>query len=204
MIGVVRDSKYHALSESPQPYFYVPLRQHFQGDTGVALHVRSAGGAAQIAGDVRRALLAIDPQQPAPLLVTLADYIGESYFTEQVAAELLAVLAALALLLASIGLYSLIAFGVTVRRQEIGVRMALGAASADILRLIVGEGVRMAVAGVAAGLLLALVGARALAALLFGVSAVDLPSLLGATPSSASSRSWRATSPRAPPRRSIR
>ena len=181
VVGVARDSKYHALNESPQPYFYVPLRQHFRGDTGVALHVRSTGNPAQIASDVRRALGAIDPQQPAPVMTTLADYISESYFTEQMAAELLAVLAALALGLASIGLYSLIAFGVSVRRQEIGVRMALGAASADILRLIVGDGMRMALAGVGAGLLLALVGARALAALLFGVSAIDLPTLAGAT-----------------------
>jgi ABC-type antimicrobial peptide transport system permease subunit len=83
----------------------------------------------------------------------------------------------LALTLASIGLYSLVAFGVSARRKEIGVRMALGAASSDILRLILAEGAGMAAAGVVAGGILAAAGARALGSLLFGVGPIDLPTI---------------------------
>jgi putative ABC transport system permease protein len=155
----------------------VPLHQRFGAGTGVALHVRSAGDAAQVTASVRRELQAIDPAMPPPLTVTFVDYMGAAYFAQRTAALLLGVLAVLALALASVGLYSLVAFGVSRRRQEIGVRMALGAASTDILRLILAEGARMAAAGVAAGALLAVAGTRALGSLLFGVSPLDLPTL---------------------------
>ena len=179
IVGMVETTRYHSLSEGPQPYFYVPLRQRFGASTGVALHVRAAGDpdAAPITASVRRELQAIDPAMPPPLMVTFVDYMGAAYFTQRTAALLLGVLAVLALALASVGLYSLVAFGVARRRQEIGVRMALGAASKDILRLVLVEGARMAAAGVAAGVLLALAGTRALGSLLFGVSPMDLPTL---------------------------
>jgi len=108
-----------------------------------------------VTASVRRELQAIDPAMPPPLTVTFVDYMGAAYFAQRTAALLLGVLAVLALALASVGLYSLVAFGVSGRRQEIGVRMALGAASPDILRLILAEGARMAEAGVAVGALLA-------------------------------------------------
>jgi len=183
---MVETTRYHTLSEGAQPYFYIPLRQRFGAGTGVALHVRAAGekGAVplfpdlvQITASVRREVQAIDPAMPPPLTVTFVDYMGAAYFAQRTAALLLGVLALLALALASVGLYSLSAFGVSRRRQEIGVRMALGAASSDILRLILAEGARMAAAGVAAGALLALAGTRALRSLLFGVSPIDLPTL---------------------------
>ena len=192
IVGMVETTRYHSLSEGAQPYFYVPLRQRFGAGTGVALHVRVAENSAekgavpgrrffrdpaQVTASVRRELQAIDPAMPPPLTVTLVDYMGAAYFAQRTAALLLGVLAVLALALASVGLYSLVAFGVSTRRQEIGVRMALGAASTDILRLILAEGARMAAAGVAAGALLALAGTRALGSLLFGVSPIDLPTL---------------------------
>jgi putative ABC transport system permease protein len=177
IVGMVETTRYHTLSEGAQPYFYVPLHQRFGAGTGVALHVRSAGDPAQVTASVRRELQAIDPAMPPPLTVTFVDYMGAAYFAQRTAALLLGVLAVLALALASVGLYSLVAFGVSRRRQEIGVRMALGAASTDILRLILAEGARMAAAGVAAGALLAVAGTRALGSLLFGVSPLDLPTL---------------------------
>ena len=207
IVGMAETTRYHTLSEGAQPYFYVPLRQRFGAGTGVALHVRVAqnpasekgavplfrrlfpekgvrplfpdvtGDPAQVTASVRRELQAIDPAMPPPLTVTLVDYMGAAYFAQRTAALLLGVLAVLALVLASVGLYSLVSFGVSRRRQEIGVRIALGAASADILRLILTEGARMAAAGVAVGALLALAGTRALGSLLFGVSPIDLPTL---------------------------
>ena len=180
IVGLVETTRYHALNEAAQPYFYAPLRQRFGAGTGVALHVRGIGAAEQATAGVRRELQAIDPAMPPPLMVTLVDYMGASYFAQRSAALLLGVLAVLALALASVGLYSLVSFGVSMRRQEIGVRMALGAASSDILRLILAEGARLAFAGVAAGAVLALASARALGSLLFGVSPADVPTLLAA------------------------
>jgi putative ABC transport system permease protein len=173
IVGVVRTTKYHALSETPQPYVYLSLWQRFTANTGVALHVRTTGDPLGAAAALRGALQAIDPQMPPPLLVTMADYIDASYFVNRTAAALMAVLGALALALSSLGLYSLLAFSVASRRQELGVRVALGAAAGDIVRLVVGEGARMAAAGVGAGCVLAFAGTRALRSLLFGVSPVD-------------------------------
>ncbi len=178
VVGVAATTKYHALAEAPQPYFYVPLRQSFRANTGLAIHVRAAGDVGTLSGEVRTALQSLDPRLPPPLMTTLSEYIGASYFAQRVASMLLGVLAGLALLIASVGLYSLIAYGVTARRQEIGVRLALGASAPDILRMVVGQGARLTAAGVAAGVGLALAGARTLATLLVGVAPADLPTLV--------------------------
>ncbi|HTK29037.1 MAG TPA: ABC transporter permease [Vicinamibacterales bacterium] len=180
IVGVVRTTRYHTLAEAPQPYFYLPLEQHFSASTGVALHVRTSGDPLAVAGAVRAGLVQADAGMPTGPFVTLADYMGASYFAARTAAMLMGVLAALALALASIGLYSLIAFDVSARRQELGVRVALGAASADIIRLVVFGGARTAAWGIAAGCVLALAGTRALGALLFGVSPLDAPTLAAA------------------------
>jgi predicted permease len=180
IVGMVKTTKYHQLAEPPQPYFFLPLWQHFNASTGVALHVRAAGDPQALAATVRRELQAIDPAMPPGLFVTLADYMGASYFVQRTAAILMGVLATLALILASVGLYSLIAFGVSARQQELGVRVALGAGSGDIVRLVVAEGARMAAWGVAAGCVLAALGTRTLGSLLFGIGALDLPTLAAA------------------------
>jgi predicted permease len=181
IVGVVKTTKYHALSEPPQPYFYLPLAQHFNASTGIALHVRTAGDPLAIASLVRRELLRVDPQMPPPLFVTLEGYMGASYFVQRAAAAMMGVLATLALVLSSIGLYSLMTFNVSARQQELGVRVALGAASRDIVRLVVGEGARTTAWGVLGGCALAVAGTRTLGSLLFGVSPLDLPTLAGAT-----------------------
>jgi putative ABC transport system permease protein len=180
IVGIVKTTKVHNLAEGAQPYFYVPLWQHFTANTGVALHVRTPGDPSLMIAPLRRELQALDPEMPPPLFVTLTEYMGASYFVQRTAAMLMTVLAALALALASIGLYSLIAFGVSARRRELGVRVALGAASGDIVRMVVGEGVRIAALGVGAGFLLSAIGTRALGSLLFGISPLDVPTLLGA------------------------
>ncbi len=180
IVGMVKTTKYHQLAEPPQPYIYLPLWQHFNANTGVALHVRAAGDPQSLIATVRGALQAIDPAMPPPLFVTMSDYMGASYFVQRAAAMLMGVLAALALMLASVGLYSLIAFGVSARQQELGVRVALGAGSGDIVLLVVGEGARMAAWGVAAGCLLAAMGTRTLGSLLFGISPLDPPTLAAA------------------------
>ena len=173
IVGEVATTKYHQLTESPQPYFYIPLAQMFTPATGLALHVRTDQAAAAAESAIVEELRATDPRLPAPITVTLEDYIAGSTFTARTAAMLLATLAAMAVLLAAVGLYSLIAFGVAVRRQEIGVRMALGAAASDILRLVVSDGAVMGAGGVIVGTLLSLIVTRALGSLLFGVGPLD-------------------------------
>jgi predicted permease len=180
IVGVVADSKYHQLTETAQPYFYVPLRQFFSASTGVALHVRSDGVPQAIAPIVREALRELDPRMPPPLMTTLADYTSAAYFTQRLAATLLTILASLALALSAVGLYSLIAYAVARRRREIGVRMALGATRGSILRLVVGRGLLLVAGGIAAGIVLALAVTRALESLLFGVSALDMAALTSA------------------------
>jgi predicted permease len=180
IVGVVRTSKYHTLAESPQPYFYLPLAQHLKASTGVALHVRSSGDPSVLGHMLTQELQRIDPRVPPPLVVTLEAYMGASYFAQRTAALLLGGLAFLALALSAVGLYALVAFNVAVREQEIGVRVALGAASHDIVRLVVAEGAGAAGWGIVGGCALTAAGTRALTSLLFGVSALDLPTLASA------------------------
>ena len=158
----------------------MPLRQFFTANTGVALHVRTAAEPLQLAPAVGEALRALDPRMPPPVTTTLESYTSAAYFTQRLAATLLAILASLALALSAIGLYSLLAYGVARRRREIGVRMALGATNGTILRLVVGRGLSLVAGGVAVGIVLAVVAARALGSLLFGVGPLDAPALTGA------------------------
>jgi predicted permease len=173
IVGMVKTTKYHQLKEPPQPYFYVPLWQRFNANTGVALHVRGAASTEALTATITRHLQSLDPAMPPPLFVTLLDYMGASYFVQRTAAMLMGALAALALTLASLGLYSLISFGVSARRQELGVRVALGAASNDIVRLVLADGTRIVACGLVAGCLLAAIGTRALGSLLFGIGPLD-------------------------------
>lgn len=180
VVGVVADSKYHALSEPAEPYFYLPLRQTFSASTGVALHVRTEGDALAVAPLVREAMRATDPFVPNDLSTTLASYTSAAYFMQRIAASLLSILGSLALLLSAIGLYSVMAYNVARRRREIGVRLALGATGGQILRLVVGRGLGLVGAGLLAGALLTVVGTRALSSLLFGVSPLDAAAVGGA------------------------
>ena len=180
IVGVVADSKYHALDESAQPYFYLPLKQTYSASTGVALHVRTAGDPLNAAPAVREAMRAIDPSVPSDVVTTMADYTSASFYTQQIAATLLTVLGTLALPLSSLGLYSLIAYGVARRRREIGVRMALGATSSQIRALVVRRGLTLVGVGALAGSAVTVVSVRALASLLFGVSPFDVTALAAA------------------------
>jgi putative ABC transport system permease protein len=151
--------------------YYYPL---FQKEAPYGYFVmKSGGGAAAQADLVRRAVRAVDANQPVSDVKTMDERIATSLAPQRFAATLLAVFAALAVLLAALGLYGLMSHSVSQRTSEIGIRMALGASRADVLALFVKEGLRLALTGVALGIAGAFVLARFLASLLYGVKPGD-------------------------------
>jgi macrolide transport system ATP-binding/permease protein len=182
VVGVAKDGKYASLGEEPKPYFYLPLAQSYSTD--LTLHVRT-GNPAALQGDLRVLVHALDSDLPIRM-VTMDEHLGLSVLPQRIGATLLGVFGALGLILASVGLYGVLAYSVALRRREIGVRIALGAAAADVRRLVVGQALRLVIAGVVAGLLVAFAAGRLASSFLFGVGAADpltfagVPLLLGA------------------------
>jgi hypothetical protein len=171
VIGVVGDVRGAGLDAAPKPEFYISALQAGFAPGSLAIHTRVAP--AGIAGAVRQAIWSIDPDQPVADVVTMEEILDGEVFQRRLQTTLLAVFAALALVLASIGLYGLLAYLVGQQVPEIGLRMALGAAPADVLRRIVGLGVRLTAIGLAAGAAGALAASRLLASMLFGVKPTD-------------------------------
>jgi predicted permease len=176
VVGLVADVRYREIETArldvyrPYRQFDAPIR-HFV--------VRAAGDPSSIAPDVRRALHAIDPTQPVSLL-TMDEILATAMGRWQLNARLFGALAALALVLAAVGIYSVMSYAVSRRRQEIGVRMALGAGRGEITRMVLGDGLRLAVMGVAAGSLAAFLATTLLRHLLIGVSPHDATTFIGA------------------------
>jgi predicted permease len=164
VVGVVKDAKYNNLSESAIPYFYVPFRQIYRADMNLSFYVKTRDGDPNSAiALIRREVRGIDPSIAVVNALPLGEYIGASLYPQRIAATLLAVLGGLSLLLAAVGLYSVMAYSVVQRTREIGIRMALGAQVGDVLQLILRRGMTLAVAGVGCGVLAALVVAPRLA-----------------------------------------
>jgi predicted permease len=164
IVGVARDSKYHYLGESPVPYIYVPFRQVFRADMNLAFYLRTQGDSMGVLPALREAVRRIDPSVTVFDPTPMKEFIGASLYPQRMAATLLAVLGALCVVLAGVGLYSVMAWSVAQRTQEIGIRMALGAARANVLGMVVRQGLLLAGAGLASGLVLALAAARGIAA----------------------------------------
>ena len=160
IVGVAKDSKYNFLTETHMPYFYVPFRQVFRGDMALAFYVRMRGDPNESISMFRRVVRETDPNVGISNVVPLKDYITASLYTYKVAAILLIILGLLALLLAALGLYSVMAFSVAQRTQEIGLRMTLGAPRANIVALVLRQGMALAFIGISVGSLAALVLAR--------------------------------------------
>jgi predicted permease len=173
VVGVVKDIKYRRLGETPRPYFYMPMQQAWAPNTGFELHVRTVGSPLQLLPELRRELGSVDPRVHLFEVYTLSDYIGATWFVQKTAAALLGVLGTLALLLAALGLFSVMAYSVSQRTQEIGIRMALGARTSDVFRPVLGQALRLAMVGVGIGLALSFALTRLVASQLLGVSATD-------------------------------
>lgn len=178
VVGVARDVRLTELTGPIEPMLYLPLAQRYDGNA--ALEVRTRASAAAITGAVRAAVRATDPDLPLGRVSTLEDYRDEAMTPTRLMATMLALFGAMALAVAAVGLGGVVAFAAAERTREIGVRLALGADARDVLRLVVGQGVRMALVGVAIGVPLAVGVGRLLGAQLYGVGAAD-PLTLGAT-----------------------
>ncbi len=172
IVGVAKDIKYQSVNESPQPYFYMPLGRVFYPDTGVVIHLRTAGDPNRLAGVVRDEVRALDPNVTL-VTIPLKEFTGAAFFVYRIASVLLGIMGGLAVLLAALGLYGVLAYSVSQRTREIGIRMAMGARPRDVFGLVVGEGMRLVLVGLAAGAVGAFVATRWLSALLVGVNASD-------------------------------
>jgi predicted permease len=177
VIGVARDGKYASLGEEPTPYIFYPHRQLYRSQMAVV--VRTQGDPTAVLPQLRRQVAALDATLPVYDVKTLVAHLGTALFPARAAATLLGLTGALAVVLAAIGLYGVLAYLVTLRTREIGVRMALGASREDVVRLVVGRGLRLAGAGLAIGLVLAGSVTRFAAFLLYGTSPLD-PATFGA------------------------
>ncbi len=172
IVGVIADTKLEGVTEIPSPDLYVPyLQRNPPGWT--FLVVRSHTDQAALIRSVRSAVAEIVPDQPLYDVRSMNDRLSVALGPQRFTSLLLAVFAGLALVLAGIGVYGVIAYTVAQRTHEIGIRMALGATRADVLRLIFKEGARIAAVGLSVGTVIALITTRFIASLLFGVEAHD-------------------------------
>lgn len=175
VVGVARDSRTRSLNESPAPFFYLPFLQRYQPN--MTLEVRTAGDPAANIPAVRREIAALDRDLPVQS-GTMEDALGLSLLPQRAGATLLGIFSVLGLVLASIGLYGVVAYAVARRTREIGIRVALGAESRDIYRDVLGHGVKLTMLGLLIGIGAALLLARIAEGVLYGVSATD-PLTLG-------------------------
>ena len=178
IVGLVKDSKYSSLTEAPTPYVYLPFRQQHGGEFWTAFFIRTAGPARDQIPTVRREATLVEPSAGAFPVTPFEEHVSAALFPERVAAALLSVLGAVALLLAALGLYGVLAFAVGQREHEFGIRMALGAQSREVLGMVVRQGMLLTLTGLVAGTILALAATRLVTGLLVNLSASD-PLILG-------------------------
>ena len=171
IVGILRDAKYDSVRDAVPPTMYVPYLQ--TRTTSAVFHVRTAGDPTGAIGAIREAVRQLDPNLPLMSVSTQVEAVEERLQPERVFAQAYAGFGALALLLASVGLFGLMSYSVARRTNEIGIRMALGAQRVDVLRLVMGESMMLVAIGVGLGLAAAFAASRLVTTLLFGLAPTD-------------------------------
>jgi macrolide transport system ATP-binding/permease protein len=171
VVGVVADSKYESIRETPKPFFYVPLRQDFVSQP--ALNIRTTQPLPSIRAAVAREVRAMDPNLALYEMITLQEQVNRATSPQLVAVTLVSILGSLALLLAGVGLYGVMSYAVAQSTRELGLRMALGADSSNLLRLVISRGLQLTAGGILFGSLAALALSKLLGQLLYNVSPHD-------------------------------
>jgi putative ABC transport system permease protein len=177
IVGVVGEVKHESLNLTERKSVYLPHAQVSIG--GMALAVRTQSNPESLAGAVRAQVKELDPNQPVTAVSTMSEVVSRSVWQPRLYAILFGVFAGVALLLASVGIYGVMSYAVTQRTHEIGVRMALGAQRGDVLRLVIRQGMWLALVGVCLGALASVALTRLMQSLLFGVGATDPATFAG-------------------------
>jgi putative ABC transport system permease protein len=177
VVGVVRDVRDYGPDIQPNPQCYVPYLQntpdYLEGSSSSMALVVRADSPVSLTGVVRHQIQALDKNQPIQNLRTMEEIFAESVAQRRFNMLLISLFAGLALLLATLGVYGVISYSVTERIHEFGIRMALGAQPADVLKLVLSQGIKLAAAGIILGLIAAFAITRLLSSLLYGVTATD-------------------------------
>ncbi len=179
IVGVVGTIKHGSLDESPRAAMYIPVDQYPPPDMNVV--IRSSGNPLQLAAALRDEVRSLDPNQAISTIRSMDDVVSGSVAQPRFASQILGLFAVLALVLAAVGLYGLIAYTVTQRTHELGIRMALGAEPRDVLKLVLGQGLKLALIGAALGIAGAMALTRLMQGLLFQVSPTDPVTFISVT-----------------------
>jgi len=171
VVGVVRGTRHRSPQEAPLPVVFYPLGQSYRSDMSII--AKTAGDPVGLAQPVRAAVAAVDARVPVYRVLTLATHLEEALTVERLTAVLVGTCGAMALLLATIGVYGVIAYSVVRRTREIGVRIALGARPSHVVKLVLGEGLSITLIGLISGLAATSLAVQALSSLLYGISASD-------------------------------
>jgi putative ABC transport system permease protein len=171
VIGVAKDLRFVSVGEPAKPHAYRAFSQNYENYQTIV--VETASNATAMAEPIRKTIAATNASARVYAVKPLSDWVDQSYWQIRWEVSVLSAFAALALVLSAVGLYGMISYHVTLRRREIGVRMAVGAQAADVFRLILGQGLTLTLIGIAVGLILSAAITRLMAKLLYGVSPTD-------------------------------
>ncbi|MGH9744387.1 MAG: FtsX-like permease family protein, partial [Candidatus Acidiferrum sp.] len=173
VVGIVQDGKYQNVAEDPQSFFYVPLAQRYESFR--TLHLRTSVPPESLAEAVETQIHDLAPGLPITQVQTMTQSLqsANGFFFYRFGAQLTAVMGLLGLILAVVGIYSVVSYAAAQRTQEIGIRMAMGAAPRDILKMVLRQGLGVVSIGLALGLVIALAGTRVMGSFFVGIKATD-------------------------------